>query len=69
MAEINLRIDGMHCGACVCRVTNALQGVPGSTVEAVRLGAARVQTTNDSVSAQSLIDAVTKAGYPAFTES
>ena len=69
MAEINLRIDGMHCGACVRRVTNALQGVEGSTVEAVRLGAARIHTTNDSVSAQSLIDVVVKAGYSAFTES
>jgi hypothetical protein len=26
---LELSIEGMHCGACVRRVTNALQTVPG----------------------------------------
>ena len=69
MAEINLRIEGMHCGACVRRVTSALQTVEGSSVEAVRIGGARIQTANDSIGAQKLIEAVAKAGFHAFAES
>ena len=41
MAEFTLRIDGMHCGSCVRRVSQALAGVPGVTVNEVRVGAAR----------------------------
>ena len=43
MSEVNLRIEGMHCGACIRRVTQSLQAVPGVEVEEVRLGAARVK--------------------------
>jgi copper chaperone len=68
MAEINLQIEGMHCGACVRRVTQALQAVPGSEVEAVRIGGARVRSKDDSVTPQALIDAVGKAGYSAFDQ-
>ena len=28
MAEFTLRIDGMHCGSCVRRVSQALAAVP-----------------------------------------
>ena len=69
MTEINLRIDGMHCGACVRRVTQALQTVPGSEVESVRIGGARVRGDSSSVTPQLLIEAVGKAGYTAFPES
>jgi copper chaperone CopZ len=62
--EITLTIEGMHCGACVRRVTQALQRVPGTTVEEVRVGAARVQAEDPA----SLIAALAKAGYPAHAE-
>ena len=39
---LNLAIEGMHCGACVRRVTTALQGVEGVTVNAVEVGSAKV---------------------------
>lgn len=68
MQEINLQIDGMHCGACVRRVTRALQSVPGSEVESVRVGGARVRSKDDSVTPQALVDAVGKAGYSALAE-
>jgi copper chaperone len=72
MQEINLQIDGMHCAACVRRVTQALQSVlqsvPGSEVESVRVGGARVRSKDDSITPQALVDAVGKAGYSALAE-
>lgn len=67
MAEINLRIDGMHCGSCIRRVTQSLNNVPGTTVEEVRLGAARVQVT-DAAAAPALVAAIGKAGFTATLE-
>ncbi|RRA50060.1 heavy-metal-associated domain-containing protein [Acidipila sp. EB88] len=37
-----LAIDGMHCDACVRRVTQALGSLPGVRVESVKIGEARV---------------------------
>ena len=37
---LKLSIEGMHCGACVRRVTNALQAVPGVQVNSVEVGSA-----------------------------
>jgi copper chaperone len=67
MAEVNLRIDGMHCGSCIRRVTQSLQTVPGAEVEEVRLGAARVKL-NPAASAQALIAGLSKAGFAAQVE-
>ncbi len=69
MTEFSLRIEGMHCGACVRRVTQALQSVPGTEVESVRVGGARVRGKSDSVTPQALIAAVEKAGFSAFPET
>jgi copper chaperone len=63
MDSISLRIDGMRCGACIRRVTQALQTVPGGQVEAVRLGGARIYRQSDSVRPEALIQAVKRAGY------
>ncbi|WP_446744124.1 heavy-metal-associated domain-containing protein [Silvibacterium acidisoli] len=65
MSEITLSIDGMHCGACVRRVTQTLDRVPGTTVEEVRLGAARVQAE----ASEPLVAALAKAGYAARAEN
>jgi copper chaperone len=64
VSDITLTIEGMHCGACVRRVTQALQRVPGTTVEEVRIGAARVQAEDSAP----LVAALAKAGYPAHPE-
>ena len=48
MAEITLKIDGMHCGSCVKRVSQALVSVPGVTVNEVRVGAARFTVPKES---------------------
>ena len=64
VSDITLTIEGMHCGACVRRVTQALQRVPGTTVEEVRIGAARVQSEDPAP----LVAALAKAGYPSHAE-
>jgi copper chaperone len=64
MSEITLNIDGMHCGACIRRVTQTLQRVPGTEVKEVRIGAARVQAED----ATPVLAALAKAGYAAHTE-
>jgi copper chaperone CopZ len=67
MQEVVLRIDGMHCGSCVRRVTQALQKVEGADVKEVRVGAARI-AVSERVAAPSLLEAVGKAGYSAHLE-
>ena len=68
LRDINLRIGGMHCEACVRRVTQALQAVPGTQVESVRVGGAHVRSESDSTTPQALIAAIEKAGFTAFPE-
>jgi copper chaperone len=63
--ETTLRIDGMHCGACVRRVTMALNKVEGTAVEEVQVGIARVTT---AAGPEVLVAALAKAGYPAHVE-
>jgi copper chaperone CopZ len=65
VSEITLSIDGMHCGACVKRVTQALQRVPETEVEEVRIGAARVKSPDSAA----VVAALSKAGYRAHAES
>ena len=72
MAEITLRIDGMHCGSCVRRVGQALATVPGVAVGEVRVGAARLNAADEAVptdqAANLAVAALAKAGYQAQVE-
>lgn len=68
MAAITLLIDGMHCGACVRRVTQALQKVEGVEVREVRVGAARVQAQTGAASEPALLQSLEKAGFSAHVE-
>ncbi|HTX42189.1 MAG TPA: cation transporter [Acidobacteriaceae bacterium] len=67
MREVTLRIENMHCGACVKRVSQALERVGGVQIGEVRVGAARVQAPDDTPES-ALVSAVEKAGYPATVE-
>jgi copper chaperone len=67
MREVTLRIENMHCGSCVKRVSQALERVPGIQVGEVRVGAARVQAP-EGFPESALVSAVEKAGYPALVE-
>ena len=69
MAEFTLRIDGMHCGSCVRRVSQALAAVPGAAVNEVRVGAARVTAAEEPAPVDLAIAALAKAGYTAHLES
>ncbi len=68
MAEFTLRIDGMHCGSCIRRVTQTLSATEGIKVEEVRLGAARLSAAADHPASELAIAALTKAGYQAQLE-
>jgi copper chaperone len=72
MAEITLKIDGMHCGSCIRRVTQAIHAAGPFDVEEVRLGAARFQTAEVAGAhipdAAVAIAALAKAGYAARVE-
>jgi len=63
MAILQLQIDGMHCGSCVRRVTQAAQSVPGTTAEEVRVGAARLQA--DDSKTDEILAAIADAGFRA----
>jgi copper chaperone len=69
LAEFTLRIDGMHCGSCIRRVSRALGSTPGMKVEEVRIGAARLNSTEDPPPVQSALAALAKAGYAAHLET
>jgi copper chaperone len=63
MKEMSFQIDGMHCGACVQRVTRVLNQVPGTTVDEVRIGAARLRA--DEQAPEAYLAAIRKAGFEA----
>jgi copper chaperone len=63
MATLQFQIDGMHCGACVQRVTRALNQVPGTQVHEIRVGAARLDS--NSADPETYLAAIRKAGYEA----
>jgi copper chaperone len=68
MAEFTLSIDGMHCGACVRRVSQAL-AAEGLAVKEVRVGAARVASDQSPLPIGRALAAVEKAGYRANLDS
>lgn len=68
MAEFTLRIDGMHCGGCVRRVSQALASTPGLAVDEVRVGAARLNASDAQSAVDAAIAALAKAGYAAHLE-
>jgi copper chaperone len=67
--EFTLRIDGMHCGSCIRRVSQALASAQGIEVEEVRLGAARLRSIEGPAPVQKALTALEKAGYRARLES
>jgi copper chaperone len=68
-SEFTLRIDGMHCGSCVRRVSQALASVPGVRVEEVRIGAARFSSPDGPSAVEAAQAALLRAGYKAHLET
>jgi len=69
MSEFTLRIDGMHCGSCIRRVSQALASAEGMQVEEVRLGAARLRTILAPAPVDLVVAALARAGYTARLET
>jgi copper chaperone CopZ len=68
MAEFVLRIENMHCGSCIGRVSHALASTSGIEVKEVRVGAARVTSEAQPAPVEQVLAALAKAGYPARLE-
>jgi copper chaperone len=68
MTEFTLRIENMHCGSWVRRVSQALASTEGLIVKEVRVGAARFTADKAPVHLDLAIAALAKAGYPAHLE-
>jgi len=68
MSEFTLQIDGMHCGGCVRRVSQALAGTEGLVVEEVSVGAARLTSATEPAPVENAIAALAKAGYTAHLD-
>ena len=64
---LNLKIDGMHCDACVRRVRMALSRVPGIQVQDVAVGSARVSADTATVNPDDVVKAVKEIGFEART--
>lgn len=62
MPILALQIEKMHCGACVRRVTQTLNGIPETHADAVEIGSARVTS---EATADTLVQALMAAGFPA----
>jgi copper chaperone len=62
---LKLSIEGMHCGACVRRVTNALQAVPGVEVGSVEVGTASVTFNPNATTPEQIAGAVNGSGFTA----
>jgi len=66
MTEMTLRIENMTCGGCVRSVMKALNSLPGTHVDEVRVGAARLHTEGAT---SAVVEALAAAGFPAHVES
>jgi len=66
---LNLAIEGMHCGACVRRVTSALQSVEGVTVKSVEVGSAEIVFDATETSAQDITATLDRNGFPVRVQS
>ncbi len=65
MESIQLQIEGMHCGACVRRVTQALEALPGIRLESVEVGSARLQYDAALIARERIPAAIDGIGFPA----
>ena len=65
MEQVSLSVAHMGCGGCVRNVREALASVPGVTVERVEVGSAAVAYDPQVASLDSILGALSDAGYPA----
>jgi copper chaperone len=63
METRTLQIDGMSCGHCIGRVTNALGALPGVKVEDVKVGSARISFDRVQTPLRRIAEAIDEAGF------
>ncbi len=66
--KTRLFIEGMHCEACVRRVTNALNSIEGVRADSVKVGSATVMFTPTTVKPEEIAAAVDAIGFTARIE-
>jgi copper chaperone len=66
--ELSLLIEGMHCGACVRRVSNTLEKIEGVRIGSVEVGSAKVTFNSKETSVKEITDAVNRIGFAAHEE-
>ncbi len=70
MSKTTLKIEGMHCAACVARTEKALSKVKGVDCANVNLASEKATIEHeDSVTPDQLIQAIEKAGYQAIIDT
>jgi copper chaperone CopZ len=60
-----LAIEGMHCGACVRRVSTALEKLEGVEVVRAEVGSAEVKLAGTETPVEAILDAVGRIGFTA----
>lgn len=66
MATINMNIEGMHCGGCATGIQMVTEQMDGVTSASVDLdGKKGTFETNDSVTPEQIIAAISELGYTA----
>lgn len=68
MEEFKLSIEGMHCAACVRRLTTALQGVAGLQLDSVEIGSARMTIDPAQVHIENIVSAIDSIGFRAHLD-
>ena len=63
-----LSIEGMHCGACIRRVTDALRKIEGVQVNSVAVGSANVMFDPAEVTVEKITGRINGIGFTAHTE-
>ena len=64
-STLTLSIEGMHCGACVHRVTTVLQSIAGVQLGVVEVGSAQLAFDSEEVTADEIAVAVNRIGFQA----
>jgi copper chaperone len=61
--DLTIDISGMHCGACVNRLTQALKKIPGVEVDDVQVGTAKVRYDESQADDAAIQAAIRKVGF------
>jgi copper chaperone CopZ len=62
-AKLEFKLEGMHCGGCVTRLTHTLKRLKGVQVEDVQIGAAQVTYEKTAITPEEIQAAIRQAGW------